>query len=411
MKVIDLFAGAGGLSEGFKQAGYNIIAHVEMDKSACNTLRTRESYYYLKNTNQLDLYLKYLQKKIDRKTLYDMVPQNILNNVIESEISNSTFPTITSIIDARLEAYENKTIDLIIGGPPCQAFSSAGIARDPNKMKNDPRNYLYRYYIRFLKKYKPKMFIFENVKGILTAQDGTIFKNLSRSLLRAGYCMEYKILNSKDFGVSQNRQRVIIIGWQKNMLFEYPNFAPNSNTITIKELFNDLPKLNAGEGIDGEKKYRKNAKIGNEFIRGRDWNILTQHITRKINDQDSLIYKLVVQTWNSEKRLLKYNELPSHLQKHKNIDGFLDRFKLVKYDDISHTVVAHISKDGHYYIHPDLKQNRSLSVREAARIQSFPDDFYFEDSRTAAFRQIGNAVPPLMAYNIAIYLKKHLDIH
>lgn len=408
MKVIDLFAGAGGLSEGFKQAGYNIIAHIEMDKSACNTLRTREVYYYLKNTEQLNIYLDYLQKRIDRKTLYKSVPENVLQNVIESEISNTTFSKIIKIIDERLEQYEDKKIDLIIGGPPCQAFSSAGIARDPNKMKNDPRNYLYRYYIRFLKKYKPKMFIFENVKGILTAQNGSVFKNLTKNLHRIGYSIEYKILNSKDFGVSQNRQRVIIIGWQKGLDFNYPEVAIQKKNITIKELFNDLPKLQAGECIDGEKKYRKNAKIANSFIRDKSWNILTQHITRKNNIQDSLIYKLVVQTWDKENRLLKYNELPSDLQKHKNKDGFLDRFKLVKLNDISHTIVAHISKDGHYYIHPDLNQNRSLSVREAARIQSFPDNYYFEDSRTAAFKQIGNAVPPLMAYHLAIYLRKYL---
>lgn len=120
------------------------------------------------------------------------------------------------------------------------------------------------------------------------------------------------------------------------------------------------------------------------------------------------IYELVVDTWDKEDRGLKYNELPKDLITHKNSESFLDRYKMVQYDSCSHTIVAHISKDGHYYIHPDKKQNRSLSVREAARIQSFPDDFYFEDSRTAAFKQIGNAVPPLMAKKIARHLKAQI---
>ncbi|WP_342540028.1 DNA cytosine methyltransferase [Heyndrickxia sp. FSL K6-6286] len=409
MNIIDLFAGAGGLSEGFRKAGFNIVAHVEMDKSACNTLRTREAYYYLKSSNKFKLYLDYLEKKISREQLYEQVPSRVLNNVIESEISNKTFSSITSIIDERLKSSPNNHIDIIIGGPPCQAYSYVGISRDPNRMKDDPRNYLYRHYIRFLKKYKPKFFIFENVKGILTAKNGTIFKSLQKSVLRAGYKIDYKVLNSKDFGVSQNRERVILIGWKNIYQFKFPEFNIVPEPVNIKQLFNDLPPLNAGESIDGLKKYRKRAKIANSFIRPQEWNILSQHITRSNNEKDLLIYKLVVDTWNKEKRLLKYNELPNELQSHKNKESFLDRFKLVRLEDISHTVVAHISKDGHYYIHPDVNQNRSISVREAARIQSFPDDFYFEDSRTAAFKQIGNAVPPLMAYHIALILQEYLN--
>ncbi|WHP41473.1 DNA cytosine methyltransferase [Lysinibacillus capsici] len=408
MKVIDLFAGGGGLSEGFRQAGFEIVAHVEMDKSACNTLKTREAFYYLKRTNNLNNYLRYLKKEITRDELYYMVPKDIMSRVIQAEITIETLPSLRKKIDSILASYDNPKVDLIIGGPPCQAYSTAGKSRDPYNMENDKRNYLYFRYIDFLKYYRPKMFIFENVKGILTSLNGSVFESLKKHLSLAGYNLDYKILNAKDFGVSQSRERVILIGWQKRLNLSYPTF-PNVVPSTIKELFNDLPPLQSGESIDGEYAYLKNENISNNFIRPENWRILTQHITRKNNENDLKIYNLAVNTWLCEKRFLKYNELPKDLQTHKNTKSFLDRYKPLKYDDISHTVVAHISKDGHYYIHPDLNQNRSISVREAARLQSFPDDYYFEDSRTAAFKQIGNAVPPLMAFKIANVLFHLLD--
>ncbi|XRD23497.1 DNA cytosine methyltransferase [Lysinibacillus fusiformis] len=402
MKIIDLFAGAGGLSEGFRQEGCEIVAHVEMDKSACNTLRTREAFYYLKENNLLHIYKDYLLKNINRDVLYSNTPQTVLNRVIEAEINNKTIPIIFSRID---ELLGEDTVDLIIGGPPCQAYSTAGISRDPNRMKNDPRNYFYRYYIRFLRKYQPKMFVFENVRGILTAQDGRVFKNIRRNLNNAGYKMDYRILNAKDFGVSQIRERVIIIGWKKDINFKYPEFDLKIESPTIKDLFMDLPRIKAGESVSGKGEYVLEKNDAIKEIRNSEWDLLTQHISRPNNDIDLTIYKMVVDTWNKERRLLKYNELPSELKTHKNDASFLDRFKMVRYETLSHTIVAHIAKDGHHFIHPDIKQNRSLTVREAARIQSFPDDFYFEDSRTAAFKQVGNAVPPLMAKQLAKVIK------
>ena len=402
MKVIDLFAGAGGLSEGFRQEGYDILAHVEMDKSACNTLRTREAFYYLKNQNLLNIYKDYLLHNITQKELYSYIPQEILDKVIEAEISNKTIPTIFNRID---ELIGEEVIDLVIGGPPCQAYSTAGKARDPNKMKDDPRNYFYRYYTRFLRKYQPKMFVFENVRGILTAQEGKVFENIKRNMKNAGYKVDYRILNASEFGVSQFRERVIIIGWKKDIPFEYPDFNREIVTPTIRTLFEDLPKINAGESLNGENQYSTTANEEIRGIRNKNWNILTQHIARPNNENDLSIYRLVVETWNKQSKVLKYNEFPQDLKTHKKDSIFLDRYKNVKYETFSHTLVAHIAKDGHYYIHPDIEQNRSLTVREAARIQSFPDDFYFEDSRTAAFKQIGNAVPPLMAKEIARKLK------
>ncbi len=398
MKVIDIFAGAGGLSEGFRQEGFDIVAHVEMDNHACDTLKTREAYYYLKENNQMSIYEEYLLGEITQEEFYEQIPPHILNKVIEAEISSKTIPAIFKEIDRQLNG---ESVQFIIGGPPCQAYSTAGIARDPDRMKNDPRNYFYRYYLRFLRRYQPKAFVFENVRGILTAQEGKVFKNIRRNMNNAGYKIDYRILNAKDFGVSQDRERVIIIGWKKEIDFSYPEFEKEETALNIGQLFSDLPKLTAGESINGMGKYLTNSHDSLIEVRKPDWDILTYHIARPHNQNDLEIYRHVVDAWNNESRLLKYNELPKRVQTHNNTKTFLDRYKLVKSEDVSHTIVAHISKDGHYYIHPDIEQNRSLTVREAARIQSFPDDFYFERSRTAAFTQIGNAVPPLMAKKIA----------
>ena len=138
-------------------------------------------------------------------------------------------------------------------------------------------------------------------------------------------------------------------------------------------------------------------------------DFVTQHIARPHNVRDLKIYQIAINKWLNESKRLKYPDLPSALKTHKNEKAFVDRFKVVDINGLSHTMVAHIAKDGHHYIYPDTKQVRSISVREAARIQSFPDDYYFEGGRTAAFRQIGNAVPPLMAKEIACQIKKQLQ--
>ncbi|OFG61550.1 DNA cytosine methyltransferase [Listeria monocytogenes] len=406
MNVIDLFAGAGGLSEGFRKAGFNILSHVEMDQSASLTLKTREAFYYLKEHHMLNVYEDYLLKKISRGELYSYIPKKILDRVINTEINDATIEEVFQSIDKNIE---NKEVSVIIGGPPCQAYSLAGRSRDPQRMKNDPRNYLYKQYIKFLNRFSPKIFVFENVMGILTAQSGDIFRNIKKEMNEAGYEIDYRVLNSKDFGVCQSRKRVIIIGWKKEISFAYPDFNDiQARGITIRNLFADLPILKSGEAINERNGYNDfpNDYLVSNSIREKEWTVLSQHVSRPNREIDLNIYKYAVEKWDTFGRKIKYDELPKDWQTQKNTKSFLDRFKVIPYDDVSHTVVAHISKDGHYYIHPSKEQNRSISVREAARIQSFPDNYYFEDSRTAAFKQIGNAVPPLMAYHIAIILKQ-----
>ncbi|WP_085535325.1 DNA cytosine methyltransferase [Massilibacteroides vaginae] len=405
LNYIDLFAGAGGLSEGFIRTGFNPVAHVEMNKDACDTIKTRTAYHWLKENGKSEIYYNYLKSETKNKEeLWEEVPQNLITSIINKEISEKSLSEIFEVIDRELG---DKEVDVIIGGPPCQAYSVAGRARDPHGMKKDQRNFLYKYYVEFLKRYQPKMFVFENVPGILTAQNGVHLENIFKAVRKAGYELSLptnnqQILNAKNFGVLQDRKRVIIIGWKQELNLIYPDFEENEPQYEVlKDLFSDLQKLQNGEGtlnaVDYAKPttdYLEQAKIRNglEFV--------TQHLARPNNENDLEIYRIAVDEWNNGKRL-NYANLPPALIKHNNTKSFTNRFQVVNGQGISHTVVAHIAMDGHYYIHPDKKQNRSITVREAARLQSFPDDYFFEGSRTAAFKQIGNAVPPLMAEKIA----------
>lgn len=406
LNYIDLFAGAGGLSEGFIRQGFNPIAHVEMNKLACDTLTTRVAFHYLKANNIESEYLKYLKGEVTREYFLKQIPKINLDSVINSEISDKTIPDIFSKIKQQLK---NKKVDIIIGGPPCQAYSIVGRARDPKNMEDDPRNHLYKQYVKFLREYQPQMFVFENVPGMLSAKNGEYFDKIKNAIRKEGYLFDHRVLNAKDFGVLQDRKRVILIGWQEDLKLEYPTFNPIEQRYKIlKDLFSDLPKLQHGKGSMGIVNYKKETT---EYLQSAGIrnciDFTTQHIARPHNENDLEIYRIAVELWKQKKRL-NYATLPPRLIKHKNTTSFTNRFQVVNGDGISNTVVAHIAMDGHYYIHPDINQNRSITVREAARIQSFPDDFYFEGGRTAAFKQIGNAVPVLMAEEIAKKVKKSI---
>jgi DNA (cytosine-5)-methyltransferase 1 len=404
MNYIDLFAGAGGLSEGFIREGFTPAAHIEMDSNACDTLTTRLAFHHLHNNNDIDIYYSYLRKEISRVSLTNRLPDKLKESVINDEISKKTLEYIFSRTDSLRDS--NK-IDLIIGGPPCQAYSLVGRSRDPNGMKRDKRNYLFRHYADFLIRYKPKYFVFENVLGLLTAGNARYLKQMLSLFNEIGYVADYKILNAEDFDVLQKRRRVIIIGKKGKRKFKFPLIETAVNDCKIKtDLFYDLPSLRPGE----ENHITNYTRPVNNYLQNtatrNDIPFTTQHITRNHNARDLEIYSIAINKWINEKKRLKYCDLPKRLQTHNNTEAFLDRFKVIDPEGHSHTMVAHIAKDGHYYIYPDIEQVRSISVREAARIQSFPDDYFFEGGRTAAFKQIGNAVPPLMAQAIAKKLKE-----
>jgi DNA (cytosine-5)-methyltransferase 1 len=406
---IDLFAGASGLSEGFVHEGYKPIAHVEMDENASDTIRTRLAFHYLKLNQKENIYLSYLKNKISREALWKYLPEQELSSVINTEISKKTISSIFKKIDDQIN--EKRKVDLIIGGPPCQAYSLVGRSRDPNGMKGDKRNYLFRYYGEFLNRYKPEYFVFENVLGLLTAGNSRYLKQMLKLFAELGYSVaEPTVLNAEDYGVLQKRRRVFLIGRRGKGKFKFPRPEKIENWWEIKrDLLFDLPKLKPGEALD----VTSYTKPANEYLKNygirNGKNFVTQHITRDHNSRDLEIYSLAIEKWINGKIRLKYTDIPKSLQTHKNTAAFLDRYKVIDPDGHSHTIVAHIAKDGHYYIYPDPNQVRSISVREAARIQSFPDDYYFEGGRTAAFKQIGNAVPPLMAAALAKTISKLLN--
>ncbi|QBY01421.1 DNA cytosine methyltransferase [Rhodophyticola sp. CCM32] len=405
---IDLFAGAGGLSEGFVRAGFDPVAHVEADPGAAYTLRTREAFHLLRVRGNLSAYDAYLSGQLKRSELYSLAFPSGSNSVINDTIGRESLAKIFERLDARIGA---RRLDLIVGGPPCQAYSLVGRARSEQKMIGDQRNYLFVYYAEFLRRYRPKFFIFENVVGLLTAHeiDGTRYFDMMLPLFKElGYSIEHKIIAADEHGIPQKRKRVILVGRRGRKGGFFPELEKVSADFLVKDAIGDLPSLHAGKGKPSIISLKKPPSrwLAESGLLAKGGGT-TWHVARPHNSRDLRIFKKVVNKWNKNGKRLSYNDLPESLKTHNNRSSFLDRFKVVAADlPASHTVVAHISKDGNYYIHPDNAQNRSLTPREAARLQTFPDDFYFESvsgepSRTSAFMQIGNAVPVLLAEKIA----------
>lgn len=421
---IDLFAGAGGLSEGFIKAGYTPVAHVEMKRDACNTLKTRSAFHYLERENRLDVYENYLRNKregTDGSALWNQVPNEVTDRVIQAAIGEDTMPDLFRRID---ELQGDNDVDLIIGGPPCQAYSVAGRARLGERMREDPRNFLYLYYVQFIEHYQPKMFVFENVMGIQTARDGGPFRDLQERVRALGYEIEAHEQIASNYDVLQHRHRMIIVGWKLHdndgtpTAYHYPDLNPHPTQYAIRrDLLSDLPDRRSGEGnlcevVQYTRPANEMQYLEETGIRSR-LGFTTQHVARTNNENDREIYTIAINKWLNNQERLNYATLPERLQHHKNKQSFLNRFCVVNPNGCCHTIVAHIAMDGHYYIYPTenptVETARSLTVREAARIQSFPDDYYFEGSRTSAFMQIGNAVPVMMAYNIAMALLPQIE--
>lgn len=389
---VDLFAGCGGLSEGFYKEGFKALLHLEINPMACETLRTRMKYY------------GYSEDEIEKAVMCDDITREGIIEDIEKRLSEH--------------------VDIIIGGPPCQAFSTVGRAQSPDSMNNDPRNYLFENYLEILNKLKPELFIFENVKGMLTAkpQGVKIFDKIILEMKKTYDVVDdpnILLLNAADYGVPQIRERVIIIGVKKGgkiklrseeiyqRIVKTHSIDGSNGTrkyVTVREAISDLPKLKAGTGE--EIAYRDNS-INNDFLNKivSDNGVIRNHIARKHNDKDQERYRILSENNWQLKDLQKVRpDLVHHDPRH-----FGNRYTVQEFDKPGKTVVAHLYKDGNLFIHPDSRQSRTFTVREAARIQSFPDDFVFEGSRTEQYKQVGNAVPPLMAQAFAKVIKKTLE--
>ena len=392
---IDLFAGCGGLSEGFYRQGFKALAHVEINHWACETLRARMNHYGYKD---------------------------IENEVIEHDI------TADDIISRLDNAVKGRAVDIIIGGPPCQAYSTAGRVRDGKRMATDARNYLFESYVRILEYYKPKFFVFENVTGLLNAKvEGyPIFPKVINALGHS-----YKVVsnpdilvhNTADYGVPQLRKRVIIMGVRndidKDVLQLYndvvkthwnPEVPENERKertrfVDVRQAIGDLPQVEPGQDASSSE---YNYPCDNDFLKkiGKPGiHPLLDHVARSHNDLDRERFQIMIHNHWSFGQLRRM--MPQYEHEHARV---FDNSYVVQWWDLpSKTILAHIHKDGFQYIHPDEAQRRTFTVREAARIQSFPDDFEFKGSRGEKYKQIGNAVPPLFAEALAKSIRKNLD--
>ena len=401
--VIDLFAGTSALSEGFVNQGFIPLSHIEMDKNASDTIRTRVAYHFLKSNNKLEIYYSYLRKEISRDKLYSFIPSDYLNTVINKEISDSTIYEIFEQIEkSKLYKDNGGRVDFIVGGPPCQAYSM--VVRHKKGIECDDRCFLYRLYGKFLEHFKPYGFVFENVVGLLSAAGGKHYLELKELFKGYGYDLYPLVLQANDYGVLQKRKRLVIIGWKENTNFDGKAPDKIENRWTTKDVFSDLSDIQANScSIKYKSKPTEYLELFG--LRTKD-DVLTWHQSRPLNDIDRQKYIYAVKEKFEHNRQISYLEFDGVLQTMKRVNAFTDRFKVVDPNGFSQTIVAHLAKDGHYYIYPSLKTVRSISVREAARLQSFPDNFFFEGSRCAAFKQIGNAVPPLLSEAIA---KKIVD--
>ena len=296
MKVIDLFAGGGGLSEGFRLNEFEFICHIEKESAACQTLKLRNIYYYLKSVNNLNLYNDYLKENITFPELLNSVPEYVIEDVLNCEINDDSIDEIFDFIDKKLG---EDSLDGIIGGPPCQAYSTIGRSKNKFKKETDERIYLYEYYVDFLEKYKPRFFIFENVNGLLSFKDykdKPLFPIILETFDSAGYNVNYKIVNTEDYGIAQRRERVFLVGFRKDLNLSQSFFDVlekyKCKSPTINELFEDLPDLKSGESTNKYANTLNSSAVAREY-REASTDVLTQHISRLNNENDLKIYKLV----------------------------------------------------------------------------------------------------------------------
>lgn len=392
IRFIDLFAGCGGLFDGFMQSGfYKPVASVEWEKAPVEVLRHRlKTKWEIENP----------EKEVIR---FDIQREDELFNGFDDPDYGKN-----EGLDKLVQ--QSHGIDIVIGGPPCQAYSVAG--RNAGRMKDDYRNYLFEHYISVINRYQPKLFVFENVPGMLSAMpDGTLITDLiKRDLSKIGYeiidnIKDYALIDTSEFGVPQSRKRVILIGVKSNSL--------KNPQVALKHFYNDiLPKYKSDkiynlESAIGDlppiipvKPYKKDGKNISHEIQGS--TKLTWHVPRYQNERDIAVFKKLCKDIEDKTNL--YSSTDSLIKLYEETTGkktSVHKYHVLRKDEPSTTILAHLYKDGFRFIHYDSKQARTITVREAARIQTFADDFDFPCAMGAAYKMIGNAVPSLFAKKLA----------
>lgn len=390
IKSVDLFAGCGGLMDGFEQSGYfNTVAAVEWEKAPCRNLeiRLRDRWKYSDAENRV---LRFNIQRTDE-----------LFKGWSNDPDYGDSEGLDNLVN------EANGIDVIIGGPPCQAYSIAGRVRDENGMRDDYRNYLFESYIKVLERYKPKLFVFENVPGILSAKpdNRNIIEVIQESFNDVGYLvlgdLKKAIIDFTDYGVPQNRKRIIIFGVRKDYFGEesekivkefYKEYLPKykEKKKTVYESIGDLAKL-----------YPLDDAMKVDGIRTRhsvDKSNMPNHIARWQSDRDIGIFKLLAE--DIELKRCEYTSTDALKQLYTKMTGKVSnvhKYHVIRWNQQSNLIPAHLYKDGLRHIHPDSAQQRTLTVREAARLQTFPDDYIFDGSNMELYKMIGNAVPPQFA--------------
>lgn len=397
IKFIDLFAGCGGLFDGFMQSGmYEPVASVEWEKAPVEVLKNR-------------LKTKWNVEDPDKEVIrFDIQREEELFNGFDDPEYGKHIG-LDSLVD------EKKGIDIVIGGPPCQAYSVAG--RNAGRMKGDYRNYLFEHYISVINRYQPKLFVFENVPGMLSAMpDGTPITDLiRRDLSKTGYeiinnIKDFALIDMSQYGIPQTRKRVILIGVRKDAFGNpqevlrdfYENYLYPFKTDKVKTVKDAIGDLQSWHPV---KPYKENGK--NIAYESEEDSDLSWQIPRYQNERDINVFKTLAEDIESGEN--KYQSTDNLIKLYEQTTGkktSVHKYHVLRKDEPSTTILAHLHKDGFRFIHYDSKQARTITVREAARIQTFADDFEFPCSMGAAYKMIGNAVPSEFARILSVAIQE-----
>ncbi|KAF5076035.1 Modification methylase HaeIII [anaerobic digester metagenome] len=346
--VIDLFAGVGGLSLGFEKQGFDVLIANEYDKSiaAAYTENHKKTKMIVGDITSLDL--------------------------------KETFGSYTG------------KIDVVIGGPPCQGFSQKG----QRKTIHDERNFLFKYYVAVVELVKPRYFVMENVPNLLTAENGFFYKEIEELFNKMGYSLEHGVLNASDYGVPQNRRRTVIIGKLNGAAPKLPQ--PKDIKVTIWDAISDLAYLESGEGAY-EQEYKNAPESDYQKILRGNSKVLYNHTVTK--HSPLALERLALIPPNAGREVLPKEHLTKSI--------YSGTWTRMRKDEISVTITTRFdTPSSGKFTHPFL--DRAITVREAARIQSFPDDFVFVGNKGSQMKQVGNAVPPLLAAAIAEVIMKDI---